>query len=173
MRGVEIYRTRRSVRDARRAQARRQPRRERALSARCRPSSVAHAVPPSSYPAAVSADAVRDMQSALGFSDEAAHDMAILAMHQMADAMIALAPRLLGAELLIGTHALGIDAASRSGFLRASVPAIAASRAIGLSRPTVSPHASQSACGDVELVLVKSRIVKRTASAQRLPVKAS
>lgn len=39
------------------------------------------------------ADAVRDAQSRLGLSDAVAHDMAILAMEQMAAAMIDLTPR--------------------------------------------------------------------------------
>ena len=46
------------------------------------------------------ADAVRDSQRALGFSDEAAHDMAILAMNQMGLAMISLEKRLVAAETL-------------------------------------------------------------------------
>ena len=46
------------------------------------------------------ADAVRRAQRELGFSDAAAHRMAILAMHQMAVAMLALEPRLVAAETL-------------------------------------------------------------------------
>ncbi len=38
------------------------------------------------------ADAVRSTQASLGFSDAAAHEMALLAMHQMAGVMIALEP---------------------------------------------------------------------------------
>ena len=48
------------------------------------------------------ADAVRDLQRELGFSDEIAHDMALHAMHQMADAMRAIEPRLVAAETLVG-----------------------------------------------------------------------
>lgn len=48
------------------------------------------------------ADAVRDMQRELGFSDEIAHDMALRAMHQMADAMRAIEPRLVAADTLVG-----------------------------------------------------------------------
>jgi 5-(aminomethyl)-3-furanmethanol phosphate kinase len=48
------------------------------------------------------ADAVRDMQRALRFSDEIAHEMALNAMHQMADAMRAIEPRLATADTLIG-----------------------------------------------------------------------
>lgn len=44
------------------------------------------------------ADAVRDAQAGLGFSDAAAHHMALLAMHQMAAAMTGLAPRLIAAD---------------------------------------------------------------------------
>lgn len=46
------------------------------------------------------ADAVRDVQSALGLSDAAAHHLAILAMHQSAHVMVALQPRLLAVETL-------------------------------------------------------------------------
>jgi aspartokinase-like uncharacterized kinase len=46
------------------------------------------------------ADAVRAAQKAMGFSDAAAHDMALLAMHQMADALCDLEPRLVAAETL-------------------------------------------------------------------------
>lgn len=48
------------------------------------------------------ADAVRDMQRELGFSDVIAHDMALRAMHQMADAMCAIEPRLVAADTLVG-----------------------------------------------------------------------
>jgi 5-(aminomethyl)-3-furanmethanol phosphate kinase len=45
------------------------------------------------------ADAVREAQASLGISDRAAHEMAILAMQQMALAIVALQPkRLVGAE---------------------------------------------------------------------------
>ena len=44
------------------------------------------------------ADAVREAQADLGFSDAAAHDMALAAMHQMATAMTDLAPRLVAAD---------------------------------------------------------------------------
>lgn len=114
------------------------------------------------------ADAVRDMQSALGFSDEAAHDMAILAMHQMADAMIALEPRLLGAESLIGIarvwHRRRIPV-----WLPASL--CAGDRRIPRDWSITSDGLAARLAerlGDVELVLVKSRIVKRTASAKTL-----
>lgn len=46
------------------------------------------------------ADAVRAAQKSMGFSDAAAHDMALLAMHQMAEAMCDLAPRLVAVERL-------------------------------------------------------------------------
>jgi aspartokinase-like uncharacterized kinase len=49
------------------------------------------------------ADAVREAQAELEFSDAAAHDMALLAMHQMAHMMIALEPRrLVAADTLAG-----------------------------------------------------------------------
>lgn len=47
------------------------------------------------------ADAVRETQTRLGLSDAAAHRMAILAMHQMANAMADLAPRLVAADTLL------------------------------------------------------------------------
>lgn len=46
------------------------------------------------------ADAVRAAQKTLAFSDAAAHDMALMAMHQMAHAMCDLEPRLVPAETL-------------------------------------------------------------------------
>jgi len=46
------------------------------------------------------ADAVRAAQKRLGFSDTAAHDMAILAMHQTAQVLCELQPRLRAAETL-------------------------------------------------------------------------
>jgi aspartokinase-like uncharacterized kinase len=46
------------------------------------------------------ADAVRNAQAELGFSDEAAHDMAILAMQQTALLMQEIAPKLVAAETL-------------------------------------------------------------------------
>jgi aspartokinase-like uncharacterized kinase len=114
------------------------------------------------------ADAVRETQKALGFSDEAAHDMALLAMHQMADAMIALEPRLVGAESLIGIA---------RAWHRQRVPVwLPASLCAGDRRIprdwsiTSDGLAARLAerLGDVELVLVKSRTVRRTASAKTL-----
>jgi aspartokinase-like uncharacterized kinase len=51
------------------------------------------------------ADAVRGAQEKLGFSDAAAHRMALLAMHQMALLMTALHPRLAAAETLSAMRA--------------------------------------------------------------------
>lgn len=114
------------------------------------------------------ADAVRETQRTLGFSDEAAHDMALLAMHQMADAMIALEPRLLGAESLIGI--------ARTWHRRRVPVWLPASLCAGDRRIprdwsiTSDGLAARLAerLGDVELVLVKSRSVRRTASAKAL-----
>lgn len=114
------------------------------------------------------ADAVRATQKALGFSDEAAHDMALLAMHQMADAMVALEPRLLAAESLIGI--------SRAWHRRRVPVWLPASLCAGDRRIprdwtiTSDGLAARLAerLGDVELVLVKSRNVRRTASAKTL-----
>src|SRR5690606_13928197 len=106
------------------------------------------------------ADAVRETQHALGFSDEAAHDMALLAMHQMADAMIALEPRLMGAETLIGIarawHRRRIPV-----WLPASL--CAGDRLIPRDWSITSDGLAARLAerlGDVELVLVKSRTVR-------------
>jgi len=116
----------------------------------------------------VFADAVRETQSALGFSDAAAHDMALLAMHQMADAMIALEPRLVGAESLIGIarawHRRRIPV-----WLPASL--CASDRRIPRDWSITSDGLAARLAerlGDVELVLVKSRTVRRTATAGTL-----
>lgn len=47
------------------------------------------------------ADAVRDAQARLGFSDAAAHDMALLAMHQMATALADIEKRLVEADTIL------------------------------------------------------------------------
>lgn len=114
------------------------------------------------------ADAVRETQSALGFSDETAHDMALLAMHQMADAMIALEPRLMAAETLIGIarawHRRRIPV-----WLPASL--CAGDRRIPRDWSITSDGLAARLAerlGGVELVLVKSSTVKRTASARTL-----
>lgn len=114
------------------------------------------------------ADAVRETQQALGFSDAAAHDMAILAMHQMADAMIALEPRLMGAETLIG-----IARAWHRRRIPVWLPAglCAGDRLIPRDWSITSDGLAARLAerlGDVELVLVKSRTVRRTASARTL-----
>ncbi len=114
------------------------------------------------------ADAVRETQKKLGFSDEAAHDMALLAMHQMADAMIALAPRLVGAESLIG-----ITRAWHRRRIPVWLPAslCAGDRRIPRDWSITSDGLAARLAerlGDVELVLVKSRAVRKTASAKTL-----
>jgi aspartokinase-like uncharacterized kinase len=114
------------------------------------------------------ADAVRATQKALGFSDAAAHDMALLAMHQMADAMMALEPRLVGAESLIG-----IARAWRRRRIPVWLPAnlCAGDRRIPRDWSITSDGLAARLAerlGDVELVLVKSRTVRRTASAATL-----
>lgn len=114
------------------------------------------------------ADAVRETQSTLGFSDETAHDMALLAMHQMADAMIALEPRLLAAETLVG-----IERAWHRRRVPIWLPAglCAGDRRIPRDWSITSDGLAARLAerlGDVELVLVKSRAVKRTASAKTL-----
>lgn len=114
------------------------------------------------------ADAVRKTQKKLGFSDDAAHDMAILAMHQMADVMIDLEPRLLGAESLIG-----ITRAWHRRRIPVWLPAnlCAGDRRIPRDWSITSDGLAARLAerlGNVELVLVKSRNVCRTASAKTL-----
>ncbi|WP_295558450.1 uridylate kinase [uncultured Hyphomicrobium sp.] len=114
------------------------------------------------------ADAVRETQAALGFSDETAHDMALLAMHQMADAMIALEPRLLGAETLEG-----FARAWRRNRIPVWLPAslCAGDRRIPRDWSITSDGLAARLAerlGDAELVLVKSRRVRRTAPASTL-----
>lgn len=114
------------------------------------------------------ADAVRDMQKALGFSDDVAHDMAILAMHQMADAMIALEPRMKPADTL-----LGIARAWRRNRVPVWMPAMlcAGDRRIPRDWSITSDGLAARLAerlGDVELVLVKSCDVKPKASAKQL-----
>lgn len=114
------------------------------------------------------ADAVRETQAALGFSDEAAHDMALLAMHQMAEAMIALEPRLLAADTLVG-----IARAWRRRRIPVWLPAglCAGDRCIPRDWSITSDGLAARLAerlGGVELVLVKSRSVRHTASAKAL-----
>lgn len=52
------------------------------------------------------ADTVRQSQEDLNFSDEAAHHMAILAMHQYAEVLMDLQPRLTGAESIAAIRAV-------------------------------------------------------------------
>ncbi|WP_072392428.1 uridylate kinase [Hyphomicrobium sp. CS1GBMeth3] len=116
----------------------------------------------------VFADAVRDTQRALGFSDEAAHDMALLSMHQMADAMLALEPRLVGAETLVGIARawhrrripIWLPAALCAGDRR--IP-----RDWSITSDGLAARLAER-LGDVELVLVKSCTVRRTMSAKTL-----
>ncbi len=114
------------------------------------------------------ADAVRDMQRALRFSDEAAHDMALLAMHQMAEAMAALEPRLTGVDTLVG-----IERAWRRRLVPVWQPMKLCSGDRRIPRNwtiTSDGLAARLAerLGDVELVLLKSCAVKRGATAKTL-----
>lgn len=52
------------------------------------------------------ADTVRQSQDGLNFSDEAAHRMAILAMHQYAEVLMDLQPRLTGADSIAAIRAV-------------------------------------------------------------------
>lgn len=114
------------------------------------------------------ADAVRDIQAALRFSDQAAHDMALLAMHQMAEAMVALEPRLVFADTLIG-----IERAWRRRLVPVWLPMklCVGDRRIPRNWTITSDGLAARLAerlGNVELVLVKSCAVKSTASAKTL-----
>jgi len=114
------------------------------------------------------ADAVREMQAALRFSDEIAHDMALLAMHQMAEAMIALEPRLVAADTLVG-----MARAWRRGRIPVWLPTklCAGDRRIPRDWSITSDGLAARLAerlGDVELVVLKSRKVSSNASAKAL-----
>jgi aspartokinase-like uncharacterized kinase len=114
------------------------------------------------------ADAVRETQSVLRFSDEAAHEMALLAMHQMAQAMAAIEPRLVAADTLVG-----IERAWHRRRIPIWLPArlCAGDRRIPRNWTITSDGLAARLAerlADVELVLVKSRSVRRTASAKTL-----
>ena len=114
------------------------------------------------------ADAVREMQDALGFSDEAAHDMALQALHQMSDVFCALEPRLVPEETL-----LGIAAAWRRQRIPVWRPAAmcAGDRAIPRDWTVTSDGLAARLAerlGNVEVMLVKSCRVRAAASAGML-----
>lgn len=114
------------------------------------------------------ADAVRQSQADLGFSDAAAHDMAILAMHQMAQTMIAIEPRLVAADTLVG-----MALAWRKQRIPVWLPAKLCAGDQRIPRDwsiTSDGLAARLAerLGGVDLVVVKSCTVKRTASAATL-----
>lgn len=111
------------------------------------------------------ADAVRDMQRELGFSDDAAHDMALLAMHQMASAMQAMEPRLVAAETLVA-----MTRAWRQGRVPVWLPAklCAGDRRIPRSWSITSDGLAARLAerlGCAELLVVKSRRVRPKTSA--------
>jgi aspartokinase-like uncharacterized kinase len=114
------------------------------------------------------ADAVRDMQAALRFPDDVAHDMAIQAMHQMAEVMIALEPRFVAADTLVA-----ITRAWRRRRIPVWLPAklCAGDRRIPRDWSITSDGLAARLAerlGDVEVALVKSRTVKRAALAKTL-----
>jgi aspartokinase-like uncharacterized kinase len=114
------------------------------------------------------ADAVRETQARLRFSDEAAHDMALLAMHQMAEAMIAIEPRLVAADTLIG-----MERAWRCRRIPVWLPAklCAGDRRIPRDWSITSDGLAARLAerlGNVEVALVKSRTVRRTMAAKTL-----
>ena len=114
------------------------------------------------------ADAVRDSQRALGFSDEAAHDMAILAMNQMGLAMISLDQRLVAAETLKTMRQAG-----KEGRIAVWLPAKLCSSDRAIPRDwsiTSDGLAARLAerLGGAHVVLVKSCTVNPSATAQAL-----
>lgn len=114
------------------------------------------------------ADAVRDAQQALGFSDACAHDLAIRAMQQMADAILALAPQLVGADTLAA-----MKRAFRDGRVAVWLPVRLCDRDRTIPRDwsiTSDGLAARLAerLGGAEVVLVKSCTVDRSASAATL-----
>jgi aspartokinase-like uncharacterized kinase len=114
------------------------------------------------------AEAVRETQAGLRFSDATAHDMALLAMHQMADAMIDIEPRLVAAETLIS-----MARAWRRRRIPVWLPArlCAGDRRIPRDWSITSDGLAARLAerlGDVEVVLVKSCPVNPGANARAL-----
>lgn len=114
------------------------------------------------------ADAVRSSQRALGFSDEAAHDMAILAMNQMGLAMISLDERLVAAETLTAMRQ-----AQKEGRIGVWLPAKLCAGDSSIPRDwqiTSDGLAARLAerLGGAHVVLVKSCTVEPSATAQAL-----
>lgn len=114
------------------------------------------------------ADAVREAQGALGLSDAAAHDMALLAMHQMAHAMMDLEPRLAAADTLVA-----VARAWRGRRVPVWLPMrlSAGDRRIPRDWSITSDGLAARLAerlGDVELVLLKSCSVPAGASARTL-----
>ena len=114
------------------------------------------------------ADAVRAAQRELGFSDEAAHDMAILAMNQMGLAMVSLEPRLVAAETLAAMRQ-----AAREGRIAVWLPAKLCARDRDIPRDwsiTSDGLAARLAerLGGSLVVLVKSCTVAESATAEEL-----
>jgi aspartokinase-like uncharacterized kinase len=114
------------------------------------------------------ADAVRAAQAATGFSDAVAHDMALLAMHQMAAVFCDLEPRLAPAETLESMAAA---------WRRRRVPVwmpmrlSAGDRRIprdwSITSDGLAARLAERLCG-AEVVLVKSCAVRASASAATL-----
>ena len=115
------------------------------------------------------ADAVRASQRELGFSDEAAHDMAILAMNQMGLAMVSLEPRrLVAAETLAAMRQ-----AARERSIPVWLPAklCAGDRAIPQDWSITSDGLAARLAerlGGAPVVLVKSVRVSKSATAEEL-----
>jgi aspartokinase-like uncharacterized kinase len=114
------------------------------------------------------ADAVRDSQRAMGFSDEAAHDMAILAMNQMGLAMVSLEERLQAVETMSA-----IRQALQKGRVAVWLPAklCAGDHSVPWDWSITSDGLAARLAerlGGTELVLVKSCTVAAGATAEAL-----
>lgn len=114
------------------------------------------------------ADAVRGAQDALGISDAVAHDMALLAMHQMAAVLCDLEPRLVAAETLES-----MAAAWRHGRVPVWLPAklCLGDRLIprdwSITSDGLAARLGERLSG-AEVALVKSCVVKKGVSAPTL-----
>lgn len=114
------------------------------------------------------ADAVRRAQDATGFSDAVAHDMALLAMHQMAAVLCDLEPRLVAAETLES-----MAAAWRHGRVPVWLPArlCAGDRRIprdwSITSDGLAARLAERLAA-AEVVLVKSCVVGKAVSARTL-----
>jgi aspartokinase-like uncharacterized kinase len=114
------------------------------------------------------ADAVRNAQAEFGFSDEAAHRMALLAMHQSAVLMTEIAPKLVAAETLAAMRSAW---KARRVAVWMPVKLCERDKRIPCDWSITSDGLAARLAerlGRVPVVLVKSRLVARGASAAAL-----